>query len=90
MNLLNFFKSKTEPGVVKSIWRNNMWVMTPLGVGVLFKLGEPNLVHLVDENGETQASEYFSSTQLRQAKWEEIPSVRRKVDREKGYQLGYF
>lgn len=67
-----------------------MWVMTPDGIGIVFQLGEPSLIHLVDEIGETKSTAYFATTALRQALWEEIPEARRKIDREKGHQLGYF
>ncbi len=95
MSFLDYFKKKpdfaslVETNLVKSVWRNNMWVMTPKGVGVVFSVGEPTIVHLVDSEGLTTESVQFPSLQLRQALWDEIPEVRRMVSREKGYRLGY-
>jgi hypothetical protein len=77
--------------VVKSIWRNNMWVMTPKGIGIMFKMGTPCCIHLVNpENGLTIEPWFFPIGQLRQAKWEEIPECRRMISREKGRRLGYM
>ena len=77
----------TEP---KTIWRNNMWVMTPNGVGIIFKLGEPCTVHLVNEmDGTTKASIEISTELLRQAKFAEIPECR-KCSEEKAQRLGYL
>jgi len=92
MDFLSFFKSKPvveTPPVIKSLWRNNMWVMAPQGVGVLFALGAPCIVHLVDEIGETKGVVQLPAEQLRQAKWDEIPESRRGVSRERGLYLGY-
>lgn len=77
-----------NPTVSKSIWRNNMWVMTPEGVGIIFELREPVRVHLVDENGLTRADKEFPSNELRQARYLEIPYMRRG-DQEKAKRLGY-
>lgn len=76
-------------GQIKSLWRNNMWVMTPKGVGVLFQLGEPCVVHLTHANGTFDQSWQFPSAQLRQALWDEIPEPRRACTREHGLYLGY-
>ena len=76
--------------LAKSLWRNNMWVMTPQGIGVLFKCDEPSLVHLVNDNGTTKESLAVHLNQLRQAKWLEIPECRRLVSEERAYSLGYF
>lgn len=75
--------------VVKRAWRNNMWVMTPDGIGIIFQLSEPVVVHLVDKvSGLTLRSAHYASEQLRQAKFLEIPEVRRG-DKEKANKLGY-
>lgn len=79
----------TQP-TPKRVWRNNMWVMTPNGVGIIFALAEPVTVHLVDVNtGETLRSALYSSHDIRQARYEEIPSTRRGT-REKAVELGYI
>ena len=82
--------NSVSTNVVKSQWRNNMWVMSPQGIGIIFKLGPQCEVHLVDPNGLTIGVSLLPVDQLRQAKWDEIPESRRSVDRERGYQLGYF
>jgi hypothetical protein len=74
----------------KSIWRNNMWVMTPDGVGIMFAIAEPALVHLVSgDTGETVASKLYSTASLRQAKYAEIPACR-QCSPEKAARLGYL
>lgn len=72
----------------KTVWRNNMWVMTPDGVGIIFKLEEPVTVHLVDDKGVTIASTQYQSSRIRIAKFEEIPACRR-CTYERAKQLGY-
>jgi hypothetical protein len=92
----NWFKPKQKGTVVlearpikSSFWRNNMWVMTPDGIGIIFDLRQPVLVHLVDERtGLTiGAKEYLAET-IRQAKYKEIPESRRGSP-EKAARLGY-
>jgi hypothetical protein len=78
-----------ETNVRKTAWRNNMWVMTSSGVGILFAMGEPCTVHIVDKiTGETVKEIYASSDTIRQAKYLEIPECRRG-DKEKAAKLGY-
>lgn len=94
MNFLNFLKSTfssvdSETEVVKSMWRNNMWVMSPKGVGIIFKLGDQCEVHLVNSDGTTKESVLLPVLQLRQATWDEIPAARQMVTRERGLYLGY-
>lgn len=93
----NFWR-KPEPvfendsDVVKSLWRNNMWVMTPYGIGILFKIGNPNTVHLVDpKTGETLKEISVVHNSLRQAKLAEIPASRKVgLTPERATRLGYF
>lgn len=90
---LNLFRKNTvdtSTDVVKSQWRNNMWVMTPQGIGVIFKLGPQCEIHLVAQDGSTSGVSLLPVDQLRQAKWDEIPESRRGVSRERGLQLGYM
>ena len=72
----------------KVVWRNNMWIMTPDGVGIVFKLEEPVTVHLISSDGTTIASKQYQSSVLRIAKFEEIPACRR-CTYERAKQLGY-
>ena len=75
---------------VKSVWRNNMWVMTPEGVGILFEMAVPCTVHLVDKsNGETIKVIKADPSQIRQAKYVEIPECRRGSV-ERANELGYL
>lgn len=78
--------------VVKSQWRNNMWVMSPQGIGILFKLDHISEVHLVDNvTGETVSKAHFPLNALRQAKLNEIPKIRKMgLTKEKAAYLGYF
>ena len=94
--MFSFFKrlkqatvESTAPITIKSTWRNNMWVMSPKGIGVLFSYAEPAEVHLVNEDGSTK--EVFNTTlaQLRQAFYMEIPESRRGSP-EKAALLGYM
>lgn len=75
--------------IQKTAWRNNMWVMTPEGIGIIFKLAEPCTVHLVDsETGLTLREVWINSEDMRQAKYLEIPECRR-CDEERAKFLGY-
>ena len=71
-------------------WRPNMWVMSPDGIGIIFKLGVESEVHLTDEKGLTIESKVYPIAVLRQAKFTEIPVFRRKVTKEVAANLGYF
>lgn len=83
---------EVESSVFKSQWRNNMWVMSPYGIGILFKLGQMCDVHLVDvKTGETLSCISVTLENLRQAKLEEIPPCRRNgITQERANYLGYF
>lgn len=69
-------------------WRTHMWVMTPDGVGIIFRLGVVSTIHLVDNKGETFAIKDFNMNAIRQAKFEEIPACRR-CNPEHAKMLGY-
>jgi hypothetical protein len=76
--------------VFKSTWRNGMWVMTSKGIGVIFDL-KNDIVHLVNEKGETVNALVASPIEMRQARMEEIPKPRRiGLTTEKAAQLGYM
>ena len=65
-----------------------MWVMSPDGIGIIFKLEEPVTVHLINSEGITVESKQYQSTRLRIAKFEEIPACRR-CSYDRAVQLGY-
>lgn len=93
--MFDFFKRKEvvqpERKPVALIgWRPNMWVMTPDGIGIIFKLGMESEVHLTDDKGLTIESKVYPIGVLRQAKFTEIPVFRRKVTKEVAANLGYF
>lgn len=71
--------------------RNNMWVMTPDGIGIVYTYNEPvSTIHLVDaDDGTTFAEVFYSSNQVRQATYEEIPECRRGASKEWFYKRGY-
>jgi hypothetical protein len=71
--------------------RNNMWVMTPDGIGILFQYMIPvSKVHMVDEeDGTTFAEVAYSTSALRQAKYNEIPECRRGMDKKWFNRKGY-
>lgn len=93
----NPFKSKTSNSSVlttqvkKTEWRNNMWVSSPDGVGILFNMKDPTscIVHLVGNDGITIKEVKHNIQHLAQAKWIEIPETRRNIDKERGLYLGY-
>ena len=91
----NPFKRKANNAVSpvfvkKTGFRNNMWVMTPRGIGILFEYKFPlSTIHLINPNGETTKELSLSVTDLRQALWKEIPISRRGVSKEVGQYLGY-
>lgn len=98
-----FTKKKEEPIVAAPVvetatprtlvdyigWRENMWVVTPDGVGIVFKLGVDTEVHMVDADGYTLYSKVYPILSLRQAKYEEIPLARRGISVEDASALGY-
>ena len=102
----NFWKKVPEPIVEepvveelvpsfvdKSSWRNNMWVMTQYGVGVLFEYAQMSTVHLVDVKTGLTVGNPISVplAAMRQALLKEIPECRRVgLDQEKAHRLGYF
>lgn len=70
-------------------WRTSMWVMTPDGIGIIFKLGTECEIHLTDRDGFTMASKMYPILSLRQALFSEIPQARRHFSKETAYSLGY-
>lgn len=82
-------------------WRNNMWVMTKEGVGILFNMDHfPSVViHLVNDDGTTIThlgadgkltnDVWFNIDVVRQAKYLEIPKVRRGKDKKYFTDRGY-
>lgn len=90
-----FTKKEVTPKVLNPIlldyigWRPNMWVVTPDGVGIIFKLGKICEIHLVDENGVTVLVREYNILSLRQAKFLEIPKARRGFSKETAASLGY-
>ena len=80
-----------EPVNVIKNWRNGMWVVASGNrVGVLYKLGDPCEVHLVNPTtGETTNQISCQLTELRQAKFGEIPECRRGITKERAEALGY-
>jgi hypothetical protein len=83
-------KKYEKPPIKFLNWRNNMWVVTPDGVGIIFRLDIESLVHLVDYNGNTVSEKYYPTLALRQAKYLEIPAARRGFTKEAAYIMGYF
>jgi hypothetical protein len=83
---------EVESSVFKSQWRNNMWVMTKYGVGILFDNSFMATIHLVDtKTGETIQVINAPFDSFRQAKLEEIPPCRRNgITKERADYLGYF
>lgn len=71
-------------------WRNNMWVMTPDGIGIIFELGVESKVHLTDAQGLTILERVYPTQALRQAKLKEIPKERLKCSKAQANALGYF
>lgn len=67
-----------------------MWVMCNDRVAILYKIGEPCLIHYVDSvSGETTSEEATSLNNLRQARYVEIPTCRMQLSPEKALELGY-
>lgn len=73
-----------------TIFRRGMWVVHRERVGILHEFRSPldGEVHLVKKTGETQEVVIAKLDDLRQARFEEIPT-RRRPRRERGKQLGY-
>lgn len=95
--MFGWLKKKNIPTKVQSelpleftAWRNHMWVMTPDGIGIIFKLGVSSEVHLTDIDGLTIASKIYPTVVLRQAKFIEVPAKRRQFSKELAASMGYF
>lgn len=73
------------------MFRNNMWVMTEQGIGILFSYSQfASEVHLVDENdGTTRLITHLGTNTLRQARYDEIPECRRGASKEWFNSKGY-
>jgi hypothetical protein len=86
-----FNKTVKTPVLIKKNWKAGMWVMTQdCTVGILTKLGNPCLVHIVNQaSGETIKELSVDLNSLRQAKWHEIPECRRGITQAEGEALGY-
>jgi hypothetical protein len=81
---------KAPPQVYNKNWRQGMWVMHDDHIAILYKIGEPSLVHYVDtSSGETVKEVSTSLGALRQARFVEIPTSRMKLSQEKALELGY-
>ena len=81
---------KTQPKVYNKNWRQGMWVMCNDRIAILYKIGEPCLIHYVDSaSGETISEEATSLNNLRQARYVEIPTCRMGLSPEKALELGY-
>jgi hypothetical protein len=78
----------TLTNVQKQGFTNNMWVMTPQGIGIVTKLDQVSIVHLTDAIGQTVKQEGFPIATIRQARYTEIPLARRG-DSEAARKLGY-
>jgi hypothetical protein len=71
-------------------WRTGMWVMVDGQIGILFKLGDPCSIHLVNpQTGETTSEEMIPIGKLRQARFGEIPQCRRHFTEQRALELGY-
>lgn len=73
------------------IWRLGMWVtFAESATGILTKMGDPCDVDFVDpQTGITMATRQLPLAMLRQAKWSEIPAIRKQISKEKASELGY-
>lgn len=72
-------------------FRRNMWVMTDEGIGIIYALSEVCEIHLVDkDDGTTRMSVYKNINDLRQAKYLEIPEIRRGSSKEWFNKKGYM
>jgi hypothetical protein len=86
----NWFSPKNPPVSTQKTWRTGMWVVYQDRVGVLFALGDPCEVHYTNPTtGENTDVGRVPMSGLRQARYPEIPSVRRLISAEKALELGY-
>lgn len=84
------FEPKQVTVPISKAWRQGMWVMCNDKPAILFKLGEPCIVHFVDsQTGETVEAKEVSVYALRQCRYDEIPECRRMISKERAEELGY-
>lgn len=83
-------KPKEKPVLLTKNWRAGMWVMLNNEPHILYKLDTPCELHKVDKStGETVAVVLSDLGALRQADYDEIPSVRMKLTKEQAKEKGY-
>ena len=86
----NSFVLKSEPKVYNKNWRQGMWVMHDNKIAIIFKIGEPCVIHYVDsQTGETIGELQTSLGSLRQARLNEIPACRNTFSPQTALELGY-
>lgn len=88
----NFWRKPIVDSIVfKSQWRNNMWVMTEYGIGILFSNNNMATIHLVSpKTGETLSIINAPYGAFRQAKFDEIPECRKVgLTKERAELMGY-
>jgi len=86
------FDIQTPTKLQRNEWRHGMWVMTSKGLGIIFQMGNDLLIHLVDpRTGETYNATIEHRQAVRQAKYSEIPTIRKlHLSKEKAELLGYM
>ena len=86
-----FNRTKREPQTTRKNFRIGMWVSTLQNeVGVLYKVDDMCVVHLVDSNtGTTRAEVVCPIAGLRQCTWHEIPECRRGITKAQAEAIGY-
>lgn len=74
-----------------SALRVGMWVTFSGSItGILTQLGEECLVDFIDpQTGLTVSTRLLPVSLLRQARWSEIPAIRKQISKEKASELGY-
>ena len=86
----NTFVLRSVPPIYNRNWRQGMWVMHDNKIAIIFKIGEPCVIHYVDPaTGFTIGELSTSLGSLRQARLNEIPACRNTFSAQTALELGY-
>jgi hypothetical protein len=81
---------KQLPSVLVKNWKRGMWVVYQERTAILTKIEVPAEIHIVDmKTGETAEILGVPLEALRQARYPEIPPIRRLISAEDAKELGY-
>lgn len=88
--LKDWVSPKQRPSRVVKNWKSGMWVMYQDKIAILASLGDLAEIHYTDSHtGENIGKAFVPLEVLRQARYPEIPALRRLISEEAAKELGY-